>query len=459
MNQNLPKDVIIVGAGMAGLIAAQQLVTHGLDVQIVEANERIGGRVHDYRSTHGDTFPLGATWFGPYEEKMHALMAELGLETEMQYEAGDIVTRIHGQQRIVKNNKDVRVGPIPLPSDMLPDDFLNAIATLEALAEQVPLDDPYAHPQAAVWDNLTVAEWYKTQTTTELGATLLHMILEGAMWTELEEISFLFLLYHWRALGAQIVDDRRVRGGPMQIINWLAGQLDGRIHLRAPVIAMAQDKDGVRVQTADKTFTARYVIVAIPPPLCQQITFQPPLPPARQQLSRDMQMSKVIKVFVTYETPFWREVGLSGMVLTDEEPLESTFDGTPEGSTHGTLISFLTGWRAQVWHERPPAERKMAILQQLAQLFGSSAATPLAYIEQDWLAEPWSGGCYCGVMPPNTMAHYGSALRDPVGRIHWAGTETATMWYGSMEGAILSGERAVAEVLARLREGAMNVGR
>lgn len=435
---------------MAGLTAAHRLVALGVDVQVLEARGRVGGRILDFQSPRGMTFPLGATWFGPYEEKLPALMAELGLEAEMQYEAGDIVTRIHGRKRVVKNNQDVRVGPIPLPSDILPPDFLKAIDLLDELAEQVPLDDPYDCPHAAAWDALSVAEWCKTQTTTELGATLLHMILEGALWSELDEISFLFLLYHWHALDSRIVDDRRIKGGPQQIVNWLAEQLDGRIHLDAPVTAVTQTADGVTVETAQQTWRGRRVIVAIAPPLCRRIAFRPPLPADRTRLSERMQMGKVIKVIVVYERPFWREMGLSGMMLTDEEPLDSTFDASPAGSAHGALMSFISGRRARTWHECAPAERKAAILRQLTALFGAQAAEPLEYIEQDWLAEAWSGGCYCGVMPPNSLTSYGAALRDPIGRIHWAGTETATAWYGSMEGAIASAERAVQEVVARL---------
>lgn len=443
-------DVIIVGAGISGLIAANELVKQGLRVQILEASDRIGGRIYDFRSQHGYTFPLGATWFGPDEEKLHALMAELGLVAEPQYEAGKIVTHLQGQKRTVENNEDVRVGPVPLPSGILPDDFLEAIHSLDRLCLEVPLDNPHNHPRAAEWNNLSVAEWVNQQTTSNLGATLFRLIIEGALWTEMEEISFLFLLYHWHALETYMVDDRRVKGGPRQIIDWLAEQLDGRIQLQSPVTAILQDADYATMRTPKGTFTGRYAIVAIPPPLCAKINFDPPLPPARMHLSQQMRMGKVMKVIITYETPFWREDGLSGMMLHDEGPLDACFDTSPDSSAHGALMSFLSGRMLQIWRNRPQAERRNAIIAQLTDMFGPKAGAPLEYIEQDWMSEPWSGGCYCGIMPPKSLPHYADALRTPFGRIHWAGTETATKWYGSMEGAIASGEREARAVLDRM---------
>lgn len=444
-------DVLVVGAGLSGLIAAHNLQQHGYSVQLLEANDFTGGRVRDMVSAHGHVFSLGATWLGPDEEKLPALMAQLGLQTEAQYETGKIVARINGRQWHSPANESVRIGPFPLPTDGVPDDFFAAIKQLNAQCQELSLDAPYAHPRAAEWDAMTAKDWWQQHAQSETGRTLLRLIIEGLIMQEMGKLSYLYLLFIWRSLLSLIVDDRRIKGGPQQIVDWLTTQLIGRIELHAPVIRIEQDEVGVAVHTTRAVYRGSYAIVAIPPHLCAAIAFDPPMPAARRQLTERIEMGKVIKVILTYERPFWRDAGLSGMIITDEAPLDTSFDTSPEdASGHGVLVGFITGKQAQVWRERPAAERKTTTLHQLTGFFGPLAATPLDYIEQDWLAEPWSGGCYCGVMPPNTMALYGSALRDPVGRIHWAGTETATQWYGSMEGAIASGERAAQAVLDRL---------
>ena len=297
---------------LAGLVAANHLIGQGFSVQILEANDRVGGRILDSQSAHGHIFSMGATWLGPDEEKVPALMAELSLETEPQYEAGNIIVRIHGQQWASANNEDIRIGPYPLPADGIPDDFLHAIQTLNTLCQEISPEMPYAHPQASKWDAMTAEDWWRQCGKSDVGKTMLRMIVEGLTFTELEQLSFLYLLYLWRSLVSLIVDDRRIKGGPQQIVHWLAGQLEDRIHLQAPVQAIHQGDGGVEVHTDGGTFEGKYAIVAIPPHLCAQIDYQPLLPEARTQLTGQMQMGKVIKVLAVYETPFGGRRGYQG---------------------------------------------------------------------------------------------------------------------------------------------------
>lgn len=445
-------DVVIVGAGIAGLVAARQLRQHNLSVCIVEANDRIGGRIWDITSKHGHILPLGATWIGPDEEKVPALMAELGLKTMPQYETGQLVFRLCGQQKTVMAEENARVGAFPLPGDNnMPADFLTAIKTLDTLCQEVSLTTPYSHPRAAEWDALTVEEWLTANTTTNEGETLLRLVIGDELFVALDDFSFLCLLFLWRSILSLLVDDRRIKGGPQQIVQALAADMANSIHLQTTAKSIHQDSNQVTIHTDKQIFTGQYAIVTTPPNLHSKIDFQPPMPMSRQQITSRAHMGKTIKVFVVYKTPFWRDNGLSGISLADDSILGSTFDVSPDNHPHGILVGFISGNAGTQWRTCTAAEREAAVVKQLTTLFGPPAAQPIDYVEKDWIAEPWTGGCYCAILPTNVLAAHGPAIREPVGRIHWAGTETAALWYGSMEGAILSSERVVEEILASVR--------
>ena len=176
----------------------------------------------------------------------------------------------------------------------------------------------------------------------------------------------------------------------------------------------------------------------------------PALPAGRAELHSGMPMGSVVKCIVAYERAFWREQGRSGEVVSDGEPIRVVFDDTSHDGRHPALLCFVLGDVARRFGPLPAAERQAQIVAHLVRLFGEAAASPRAYVDKDWVAEPWSGGCFVGVMGPGLMTRAGEALRRPVGRLHFAGTETAVRWCGYLDGAIESGERAAAEVLARL---------
>jgi monoamine oxidase len=163
-----------------------------------------------------------------------------------------------------------------------------------------------------------------------------------------------------------------------------------------------------------------------------------------------MPMGSVIKCIAAYEKPFWRSRGLSGEGFSEVGPLTVTFDDSPHDGSQGALIGFILGDAAREWSGADEEARKEAVLNCWTRLFGAAAARPVAYVDKDWPAEEWSRGCYVGVMPPGVMSQCGAALREPCGRIHWAGTETANEYAGYLDGAVESGYRASAEVLSRL---------
>jgi monoamine oxidase len=193
--------------------------------------------------------------------------------------------------------------------------------------------------------------------------------------------------------------------------------------------------------------TAARVIVAVPPTLAGRITYDPPLPAVRDQLTQRVPAGSVIKCHAVYDTPFWREAGLTGQATGDRGPVKVVFDNSPPAGSPGVLLAFLEGKAARRLNRVGPAERRDAVLGSLVDFFGPHAAKPVEYVELDWSEEEWTRGCYGAHFPPGVWTQYGPALRAPVGRIHWAGAETATVWSGYMDGAVQSGERAAAEVL------------
>ena len=198
------------------------------------------------------------------------------------------------------------------------------------------------------------------------------------------------------------------------------------------------------------TVRARRVVVALPPPLAARIVFDPPLPGYRDQLTQRTPMGTVVKAMAVYEEPFWRADGLTGQATTDVGAVRLTFDNSPPGGSPGVLLGFVEGARAREFGLLAPEERRRTVVETFVRLFGPRAAKPDRYVERLWAEEEYSRGCYGAHMPTGAWVAYGPALRAPVGPIHWAGSETALIWNGYMDGAVRSGETAAREVSAAL---------
>jgi monoamine oxidase len=245
-------------------------------------------------------------------------------------------------------------------------------------------------------------------------------------------------------------EEYRFVGGAEQISVRLARELEGRVVLDSPVRRIMQERGRVLVESDRASVRAGAVVVTVPPALRGRIEYVPPLGPVHDGLSQRMPMGAVIKCHAVYDAPFWREAGLNGRAESDRGPCKITCDNSSSDSEVGVLTGFILGSDAREWGRRKPGERERAVLECFGRYFGKEALVPLGYAETDWGAESYSRGGYAGLPVPGMLLDYSLALTEPVGRIYWAGAETASEWNGYMDGAVESGERVAREVLSAL---------
>lgn len=444
-------DVVVVGAGLAGLAAARALVAAGVDVVVLEARGRVGGRTYTKAASDGTLIDHGGQWIGPTQDRLAALAEAVGVGTFRLYDSGNNIEYKRGQ-------RTTYAGTIPTSEPLVTMEVVEMLLNLSMMASEVPLDAPWTAPLATEWDAQTMATWAELNVQNEGARDLLTLVVQAVFSVEPRDISLLPFLFYVHSAGnlnmllsvAGGAQESRFVGGAQSIANSVAEALGERVILNTPVHTIVQDETGVRVESDALSVTARRAIIAIPPTLAGRLRYRPALPGYRDQLTQRVPMGTVIKVHCLYETPFWRDEGLSGQVVSDAGIVRITYDNSPENSRPGVLLAFIEGDEGRIWGRRSVEERRAAVLECLARYFGDKARHPFEYLEQNWAEEEYTRGCYAGVMPPGVWTEYGEALRAPVGRLHWAGTETATVWNGYMDGAVRSGERAAAEVLAAL---------
>jgi monoamine oxidase len=440
--------VIVVGAGLAGLMAARQLVAAGRGVLVIEARDRVGGRTANASIGAGKVTEMGGQWVGPTQDRVLALAQELEVETFPTYHEGRNLLELGGRVRRYK-------GTIPRLAPHVLLDVQRALRKVRRAARRVPAEAPWTAPKAAELDSQTMASWVRKAARTKKARRLLEIAAGTVMGTGTAELSALWMLSYVSAAGSfdAMVDveggaqqDRFV-GGSQRLSLRLAEELGEGLVLQAPVRRIAQDGGGLDVEADGFQARAHRVIVAVPPPLAARISFAPSLGGRRDQLTQRMAHGALTKCAAVYPEPFWREQGLSGQAVSDGGPVTTTFDNSPPDGAPGVLLGFIAGAEAIRHARRSEADRRRVVLECFERLFGEQAAKPGIYLETAWAEEQWSrGGPVCS-FAPGALVNYGEALRQPAGRVHWAGAETATVWCGYMEGAVRSGERAAEEVL------------
>jgi monoamine oxidase len=442
-------DVIVVGAGISGLTAAWRLAQAGQRVKVLEANARVGGRTLNHQFASGEVAEVGGQWVGPTQERILALLAELKLDTFPTWNQGDNLTLFGGRLKPYR-------GTIPKFAPHVLLDIGQAQWRLDRLARQIDLDDPSRHPKAPLWDSMSFAEWLRRQVKTEQARTVFDLASAAVFAAKPHDLSFLHVLFYIKSgtnLDTLLGVDKgaqqdRIVGGSQRISEELALRLDGAVQLAQPVRALKHGLDHVELITDQGSHRAKRVIFAVPPTLLLRITQEPLLPGWRDQLLQRLPQGAVIKCMAMYERPFWRERGLSGQATSEIGPVRLTFDNSVPGSSKGVLMGFIEGDEARHWSSRDEGERRAQVLQCFARYYGEQALQPLEYVDKCWADEPFARGCYAALFPPGVWGSGAARLREPNGRVHFAGTETATRWMGYFDGAVQAAERAVAEVLA-----------
>jgi monoamine oxidase len=445
----LTVDVAVIGAGLSGLQAASLLRDAGHEVVVLEARDRVGGRLLNASLGDGVQIDLGGQWVGSDHARVQRLAGELGLEIFPQFGAGRNLLDVGGVRRRYR-------GTIPrLGLGVLWDVFV-ARRRIARLARGVAAERPWAADRAAELDDQTLADWCDANVRTRIARELIGLAGRTVWGTGPEEISMLHALFYVSSAGSfdKLIDTEggaqqdRLEGGAQTLALGLATALGERVRLGSPVRRIEQREGSVRIVADGVEVEARRAILALPPAIAGGIEFDPALPEPRRRLAERLRPGALTKCIALYEEPFWRADGLSGESVTDAGPVTLTFDCSPRDGSAGVMLGFVGGPEAREMAAMAPAERRTAALGCFERLFGPRAGQPLDYAEQAWAAEEWSGGGPTSNFGPGGWGDCGPALREPVGRVHWAGTETATIWSGYMEGALQAGDRAAAEVAA-----------
>ncbi len=452
----LKADVAVIGAGFAGLACARALTAAGRDVIVLEARERVGGRTLNHPLAGGGVIEVGGQWAGPTQDRLLELARELRVDTYPTYDSGDYVDYRDGERHIYS-------GRIPRHDLLGSLEAGLAMARLNRMARSVPLAAPWTADRALEWDSQTFQSWMDEHLYTDGARYFLQLAIEAVFSVQPRDVSLLHVLFYIHSGGGleSLINTTggaqgwRFAGGSQLVAIRMAEQLGARVHLASPAGRVEQDRGGVAVSGEGFSLRAERAIVALPPALAGRIRYAPALPGLRDQLTQRMPLGTVIKVQCVYPKPFWRDQGLAGQATSDRGPVKLAYDNSPPDLHVGVLMGFIEGSDGRLYGEKTREERRAATIECFVRYFGEEARQPLEYIERNWSAEEWSRGGYAGFFAPGGWTDYGPALRAPVGRIHWAGTETATVWNGYIEGAIRSGERAAEEVLPLLQPASM----
>ncbi|MCR2763955.1 FAD-dependent oxidoreductase [Microbacterium sp. zg.B48] len=454
----LNRDVVIVGAGAAGLTAANQLKKAGLSVAVLEARDRVGGRLWT-DVIDGAMLEIGGQWVSPDQGALIETLADLGLETYDRYRAGDSV---YVDQHAQLTRFTGEIFPVPPATENA---MVELIELLDSLAAQMDPDRPWAHPDAEALDRVSFEAWLAEHTDDQEARDNIALFIAGAMLTKpAHTFSTLQAVLMAASAGsfshlvdADFILDKRVVGGLQQVPLLLAERLGDDVFLGQAVRTLewgtstGAGSPGVTAVADGMTVRARFAILALAPNLYPRISFVPALPRLQHQMHQHLSMGFVIKVHAVYDRPFWREQGLSGTAFSPYQLVHEAYDNTNHDDPRGTLVGFVSDQHADDVFRLSAEERKERILESLSHYYGPEAKNPVVYYESDWGSEEWTRGAYAASFDLGGLHRYGADLRAPLGPIRFACSDLAGAGYQHVDGAIRMGRLAAAQLIQEAR--------
>ncbi|XP_003740121.1 amine oxidase [flavin-containing] [Galendromus occidentalis] len=459
----MPADnpVIVIGAGVSGLAAARECLKRGQEVIVLEARDRVGGRTFTQQGDQYGYVDIGGAYVGATQNYLLRTLQELNLADKLYriYVENDFVFLSNGKRYL-------------FPAEDFPHfwnpfaemDVNNLFRTMDDMGKEIPSEDPWNAPHAEEWDKMTFKEFIDQTCWTKAAREFAEFFVQINVTSEAYESSLLWFLWYVKQCGGvkRIVSvkgggqEMKMKGGMQQLSEKMSKSLEDRVRLGHPVTSVEQTGEGVVVRCVNgESFHGSHVILAMAPPMQMKIHFSPSLGALRNQLNQRMPMGSVWKLQVYYKTPFWRDMGYSGSVLTtpseEYSPVTYTVDDTKPDGKYPSIIGFMPGDRARKLLALTPQQRCDMLKETYNRAFKTTKANDVVhYIEHNWMEEEYTGGCYTCMMPPGLLTTFRDTLRKPVGRVHFAGTETAWEWSGYLNGAIMAGERAAKEILHNL---------
>ncbi|NKG19510.1 flavin monoamine oxidase family protein [Paeniglutamicibacter terrestris] len=447
----LDRDVVIIGAGPSGLTAAYELRKAGKSVAVLEARDRVGGRTWS-QNMDGATIEIGGQWISPDQTGLYSLIEELGIETFERYKEGASVYLADDGTRSVYTGDDFPVAESTVA------EMNKLIKEMDRLTAQVDPDAPWAHPQAAELDMISFHHWLRTISGDEVACNNVGLFIAGGMLTKpAHTFSALQALLMSSSAGSfsNLVDedfilDRRMVGTMQGVSIAVAERLGEDVFLNNPVLKLDWSEDGVTAYGTDVTVHAKKVIIAVPPNLYSRISYNPPLPRRQHVTHQHQSMGLVIKVHAVYETPFWREEGLSGTCFGPSAIVQELYDNTYHEETTGTLVGFISDLQADAMFLLPEAERKDAILASMAKFLGAKALEPSVFYLSDFGAEEWTRGAYATSYDLGGLFRFGPDQNKNVGPIYFSSSDLAGEGYQHVDGAVRMGRRTAVRINAAI---------
>ena len=428
-------DVVVVGAGIAGLSAARELQRSGASVAVLEARDRIGGRAQSVPGLDGQILDLGAQFIGDAQKRINALVEEAGLTRVKPFDQGS------GLFFTDQNNRAQRV-----PGDSLP---LNKLHQIDALLAQrklgrLPTKNPVAIERLK---GISALELLKEITISSSTGEVLAQYIEAETCYSLSKFSSYELVSQISSMGGAAHEAESagwfLKEGIGGLVFHLAKDLEPAIHLSTPVQRISRKNEAFEVESKAGKFSAKDVIVAVPPQFYKSLGLYDLLP---KEVADEFDLIRpgiVIKTILVFSKPWWRESGLTGRSISAYGAFNATLDASPEDGSLGVLILFSTSTSGVMLGESESEEERVTrALKWLKGFEAGPIPEPLLARSINWNVGPFSQGGYSSVrtlgskMPTEELF----ASRDG---LHFAGTESATEWRSFMEGALQSAERVV----------------